>query len=146
MIEVENLSKTYVDTPVVNGLSFFVPEGQVLGFLGPNGAGKSSLLRVLAGFIPAAEGNITLTGIPEDTPIGEHCHYVGHLNGVKRALNVRENLEFWAAFLGGGDVDKALDVVLTPKFGWRRESEKCVVIVGDAHRMNRSAASSGSSS
>ena len=47
MIEVENLSKTYVDTPVVNGLSFYVPEGQVLGFLGPNGAGKTTAMRMM---------------------------------------------------------------------------------------------------
>ena len=46
MIEVENLGKTYVEEPVVRDLSFFVPEGQVLGFLGPNGAGTTTVMTI----------------------------------------------------------------------------------------------------
>ncbi|GAB4228784.1 MAG: heme ABC exporter ATP-binding protein CcmA [Methyloligellaceae bacterium] len=92
-----------------DGLSFTVPAGSGLLLRGANGAGKSSLLRALAGFLPVREGTIRLEGGAEDLPVGEQCHYVGHLNGVKRALAVRENLEFWGRYLGGGDVGAALD-------------------------------------
>ena len=54
MIEVEELTKVYVDTAVVDDLSFFVPEGQVLGFLGPNGAGKTTTMRMITA-LPAAD-------------------------------------------------------------------------------------------
>ena len=63
MIEVENLGKTYVEEPVVRDLSFFVPEGQVLGFLGPNGAGKSTTMKMLTGFLAPTSGTATVNGI-----------------------------------------------------------------------------------
>jgi len=66
MIEVENLSKTYVDEPVVRDLSFFVPEGQVLGFLGPNGAGKTTVMRMLTAFLPPTTGRVVVAGVDLD--------------------------------------------------------------------------------
>ncbi len=93
---------------VFEGLALEAHAGKGLLVTGPNGAGKSSLLRVIAGLIPPAGGTIALEGGAADTPLAEHCHYVGHLNGVKRAFTVAENLAFWANYLGGGDVDAAL--------------------------------------
>ena len=66
MIEVENLSRVYVDTPVVDRLSFFVPEGQILGFLGPNGAGKTTVMRMITGFLPPTTGRIVVAGVDLD--------------------------------------------------------------------------------
>ena len=94
---------------VFENLSFSVEKGTGLQLTGANGVGKSSLLRMLAGFLPAAAGQITLEGADDETPIGEFCHYVGHLNGVKRAFTVYENLQFWSEYFGGGDVDPALE-------------------------------------
>ncbi|MHA1164368.1 MAG: heme ABC exporter ATP-binding protein CcmA [Alphaproteobacteria bacterium] len=98
---------------VFQGLSFRAAAGKGLLLTGPNGSGKSSLLRVIAGFIPAAAGKLELRGGDEDAPLGEQCHYVGHLNGVKRTLTVSENLAFWVEYLGGGnaisgEVERAL--------------------------------------
>ncbi len=71
MIEVENLSKTYVSEPVVRDLSFFVPEGQVLGFLGPNGAGKTTVMRMLTAFLPPTTGRVVVAGVDLDQdPVG----------------------------------------------------------------------------
>ena len=84
---------------VFEGLNLRVKCGSGIELAGPNGAGKSSLLRVLAGFIAPAKGQILLDGGQDELSIGEQCHYVGHLNGVKRAFTVRENLEFWNEFL-----------------------------------------------
>jgi len=66
MIEVANLGKTYVDAPVVRNLSFFVPEGQVLGFLGPNGAGKTTVMRMLTAFLPPTTGRVVVAGVDLD--------------------------------------------------------------------------------
>lgn len=62
MIKVENLVKTFGTKRAVNGVSFTVERGEVLGFLGPNGAGKSTTMRMLTGFIPPNEGRITVGG------------------------------------------------------------------------------------
>jgi len=90
------------------GLSFALAHGEALLVSGPNGAGKTSLLRQLAGLLPLAGGQFTVSGPPADTPLAELCHYVGHLNAAKTALSVRENLAFWADFLGHGHIDAAL--------------------------------------
>src|SRR5947208_4685269 len=62
MIKVENLSKAFGPKLAVNGISFTVERGEVLGFLGPNGAGKSTTMRMITGFIPPTEGKITVGG------------------------------------------------------------------------------------
>jgi ABC-2 type transport system ATP-binding protein len=62
MIKVEKLVKTFGTKRAVNGISFSVERGEVLGFLGPNGAGKSTSMRMITGFIPPTEGRITVGG------------------------------------------------------------------------------------
>src|SRR5215208_4063501 len=62
MIKVENLKKTFGTKRAVNGISFTVERGEVLGFLGPNGAGKSTSMRMITGFIPPTDGRITVGG------------------------------------------------------------------------------------
>ena len=79
MIEVENLSKTYVEEPVVRDLSFFVPEGQVLGFLGPNGAGKTTVMRMLTAFLPPTTGRVVVAGVDLDKDPVDLRRNVGYL-------------------------------------------------------------------
>ena len=62
MIKVENLKKAFGAKYAVNGVSFAVERGEVLGFLGPNGAGKSTTMRMIMGFIPPTDGKITVGG------------------------------------------------------------------------------------
>lgn len=62
MIKVRNLKKFFGQKAAVNGVSFTVEKGEVLGFLGPNGAGKSTTMRMITGFIPPSEGQISVGG------------------------------------------------------------------------------------
>jgi heme exporter protein A len=86
---------------ILRDVNFAIASGEALTLTGPNGAGKTTLLRSLAGFLPARSGSIRLSGGDDERSVGEQCHYVGHLNGIKPALSVAENLEFFANFLGG---------------------------------------------
>jgi heme exporter protein A len=96
---------------VFAGVSFSVEAGEALVVSGPNGAGKSSLLRMIAGLVRVAAGRLTLQQ-GRDASIGEQAHYLGHLDAVKAALTIQENLSFWARYLGGkGDVAGALDAI-----------------------------------
>jgi heme exporter protein A len=99
---------------VFAGLSFELPPGGALLLTGPNGSGKSSLLRLMAGLLKPAGGQL----LWEDRPIAEapeahaaRLHYLGHLDAVKPVLSVAENLRFWAALRdrGGAEIGAALE-------------------------------------
>jgi ABC-2 type transport system ATP-binding protein len=62
MIKIENLVKAFGAKRAVDGVSFGVERGEVLGFLGPNGAGKSTTMRMITGFMPPTEGRVTVGG------------------------------------------------------------------------------------
>jgi ABC-2 type transport system ATP-binding protein len=62
MIKVQNLVKVFGTKHAVDGVSFSVERGEVLGFLGPNGAGKSTTMRMITGFIPPSAGTVTVGG------------------------------------------------------------------------------------
>jgi heme exporter protein A len=92
---------------VFTGVSFAVAAGEALAVTGPNGAGKTTLLRLIAGLLEPAQGQLELAEGAPDTTVAEQAHYVGHRDALKPALSVRENLEFWYAFLGGRDAPVA---------------------------------------
>ena len=102
---------------VFSGVSFALGQGEGLIVTGANGSGKSTLLRVVAGLLPVAAGRVALEGGGEDFPdIASACHYLGHLNAMKPALTVAENLAFWQAQMGAAQmgVAEALDLVDLP--------------------------------
>jgi heme exporter protein A len=111
-LKADELACTRGGREVFRNLSFSLSTGEAMVVTGRNGAGKSSLLRMIAGLVRIAAGRMVLDGGAPDTPIAEQAHYLGHQDAIKPSLSVRENLRFWAEFLGGRrDVDPALDAV-----------------------------------
>mgnify|MGYP001227732227 CR=1 FL=1 len=95
---------------VFDGLSFSARAGDVLYLKGPNGSGKSSLLRVMAGLLRPAAGEMLWNGTNTRADLEEFrasLNYVGHRDAVKGAFTVRENLSFWAA-MADGDLDEGM--------------------------------------
>jgi ABC-2 type transport system ATP-binding protein len=79
MIRIENLVKAFGPKRAVDGVSFNVERGEVLGFLGPNGAGKSTTMRMITGFMPPSAGRVTIGGHDVvDSPI-EAKRLIGYL-------------------------------------------------------------------
>lgn len=88
---------------VFAGLDFRLESGQALVLRGPNGSGKSSLLRVMAGLIRPEAGALAWDGADardDREAHGARLHFVGHLDGIKLALTVTENIRFWARLRG----------------------------------------------
>lgn len=114
---VDNLSVSRGGRAVLDRLSFSLSSGQALIVTGPNGAGKSTLLRTLAGLLPRAAGAIALAGGPPDVELPQQAHYLAHSDGMKAALSVEENLDFWSRYLArepdrrSRTVDAALGIV-----------------------------------
>ena len=88
---------------VFSGAELTAEPGEIVELRGANGSGKSTLLRALAGLLPidageARIGDASLTG--ERDAYQERLIYAGHLDAVKPALTLRENLAFWIEFFG----------------------------------------------
>jgi ABC-2 type transport system ATP-binding protein len=98
-IKVNNVSKNYGQQKALNGLSFEVAKGEVLGFLGPNGAGKSTMMKILTTFIPPTEGTAEVGGFDVATESMEVRRNVGYLpehNPLYLDMYVKEYLGFIA--------------------------------------------------
>ncbi len=108
MIRVQNLTKTFGEVRAVDGVSFSIGEGEIVGFLGPNGAGKTTTLRVLTCYLPATSGSASVAGhdvfsdsmavrrlvgyLPENTPLDgqmrcrEYLNFRGKIRGLGRGV------------------------------------------------------------
>jgi heme exporter protein A len=97
---------------IFSNLSFTLSAGETLAVTDPNGAGKSTLLRLVAGLLEPAEGRIELNPSPDNSR-GESVHYLGHLDALKPALSLTENLRFWQRLWrwGAGDIAPSLERV-----------------------------------
>jgi ABC-2 type transport system ATP-binding protein len=107
VITVENLTKKYGTKTAIEGMSFQVEKGEILGFLGPNGAGKTTTMRIITGYMPNSDGTVTVDGfdvaeqplevrrrigyLPENPPlypemtVASYLRFVAKLKGVQSA-------------------------------------------------------------
>ena len=79
MIEIQDLKKSFGNFRAVNGVSFSVEPGEVLGFLGPNGAGKSTTMRMITGFIEPTSGTAEVCGMDVTRHAVETKRLIGYL-------------------------------------------------------------------
>ncbi len=79
MIDCQGLTKQYGQLRAVDDLTFRVEPGEVLGFLGPNGAGKTTTMRIVAGFLPATDGRVTVSGFDVEAQATEAKRRIGYL-------------------------------------------------------------------
>ena len=85
---------------IIRDLSLVVAGGEAIILSGANGAGKTTLLRALAGFLRPVSGSVRIDNGDSEKTVAEQAHVIGHANAVKGSLTVRENVEFWARYLG----------------------------------------------
>ncbi len=103
MIEVKGLVKTYGAKRAVDGVSFSVQRGEILGFLGPNGAGKSTTMKMLTGFIRPDAGTATVDGIDvtvNPVAVKEKLGYLPESAPAYPEMTVEEFLGFIAEVRG----------------------------------------------
>ena len=97
LLEVENLSKSYNGKKVVNGVTFSIKRGEIVGLLGPNGAGKTTCFYMIAGIVSPDEGKIffdhqDITHLPIHKRARLGLGYLSQEPSVFRNLTVEENI------------------------------------------------------
>jgi ABC-2 type transport system ATP-binding protein len=119
MIRVQELKKYFGQKKAVNGVSFMVEKGEVLGFLGPNGAGKSTTMRMITGFLPPTEGEVSVGGFDVVEQPLQAKRLIGYLPESAPAyseMSVRGFLTFIAELRGlrgrakNSAVDRAIEM------------------------------------
>ena len=150
MIACEELSKRYRDVVAVDGITFHLDRGEVVGFLGPNGAGKTTTLRMLTGALPPTGGRARVAGfdvldepeevksrvgyLPEvppvypDLTVEEYLRFVGTLKGLRRAALCHE-IDRVAAAAGLDEVRPRLIRNLSK--GFRQRTGIAQALLGD---------------
>ena len=103
MIEVKDLTKDYGPVRALDGVTFSVSRGQVVGFLGPNGAGKTTTMKILTGYLAPTAGTATVAGFDVASDPIEAQRRIGYLpegNPLYTELRVEEALRFAADMHG----------------------------------------------
>lgn len=103
MIEVRDLVKHYGQVKALQGVSFEVHPGEVVGLLGPNGAGKSTAMRIVTGFLAPTAGSATVDGVEVvDDPLRcqQKIGYLPEGNPLYLDMRLREALRFVASARG----------------------------------------------
>lgn len=102
-ITIENLSKQYGPQKAVDGLTFEVKTGEILGFLGPNGAGKSTTMKMITGYIGISSGTIKIgdkSVAEQGDEVKKHIGYLPENNPLYLDMPVIDYLAFCAALQG----------------------------------------------
>jgi ABC-2 type transport system ATP-binding protein len=115
VIDVDGLEKLYGDFPAVQGLSFQVAPGEVIGLVGPNGAGKTTTIRSIAGIIIPTRGRITIAGhdlAREPVAAKAALAFIPDEPHLFDYLTVEEHLRFVGRLYQVADVDARIPGVL----------------------------------
>jgi len=151
VLEVSNLVKTYKDVRAVDGLSFTIHPGEIVGLIGPNGAGKTTAMRCCAGILRPTSGSIRINGhdiVGDQAQAKSGLAYVPEVPSLYELLTVDEHLKFIAMCYDTLDVyesrkdellnryhlsDKRGDLIATLSKGMRQKFSVACALV---HRAN----------
>jgi ABC-2 type transport system ATP-binding protein len=103
MVEVKNLTKYYGNFPAIEGVSFEVKRGEIVGFLGPNGAGKTTTMRIITGFLPPTSGTASVAGydlVDKSREARSHIGYLPETVPLYTDMTVEGYLEFMGSIRG----------------------------------------------
>jgi ABC-2 type transport system ATP-binding protein len=99
-LELVELRRSFGERAALDGLSFSVPPGQVVGFLGPNGAGKTTAMRAIVGVVALDAGQIRWRGAPVDARARRAFGYMPEERGLYPGMIVLEQLEYLGRLYG----------------------------------------------
>jgi ABC-2 type transport system ATP-binding protein len=115
VLQVTHLSKRFGEFTAVNGISFSIKPGEILGLLGPNGAGKTTTIQMLLGLITPTAGSIHMFGLNLSThreAILQQVNFSSTYIALPQSLTVEENLWVVARLYGLPDIPRRIDEIV----------------------------------
>ena len=100
VLELRDLSKRFGDVQALDGASFEVPPGRMVGFLGPNGAGKTTAMRSIFGLVRLDRGEVLWDGKPLDEDEARRFGYMPEARGLYPKMTVGDQVEYFARLHG----------------------------------------------
>lgn len=107
LVSVRDLKKAYGSHTVLDGLSFDVPAGEIIGLLGPNGCGKTTLMKILTGLIHDYSGEVLVDGHAPGAYTKSVVSYLSENNFLHDWMRVKDAIEYYADFFKDFDSEKA---------------------------------------
>lgn len=136
-ISVNNLSKTYGVQRAVDGISFTIPSGEIVGFIGPNGAGKSTTMKIITGYLSQFDGDVFVNNLDvRENPLAvkKIIGYLPEHNPLYLDMYVKEYLRFVAGMYNLGKNSKQLVQDVIEKIGLEKEQNKKISALSKGYR------------
>ena len=111
VLQCVNLEMRYGKTQALNGISFAVGQGRVLGLLGPNGSGKTTLIKLVAGLLVPAGGEVLIAGARPGVHSKENDSYLPDRNYLNTDLSFKGSCKLFKTFFDDFDEDRAMRMV-----------------------------------
>ena len=107
VLQITNLHKSYGSHSVLEGVSFCIPRGKIVGLLGPNGCGKSTIMKLIAGLIPLSKGEILIDGMAPGQKTKSLISYLPERSYLNDWMRISDLLSFFRDFYQDFDLERA---------------------------------------
>ena len=107
VLQITNLHKSYGSHSVLEGVSFCIPRGKIVGLLGPNGCGKSTIMKLIAGLIPLSKGEILINGMAPGQKTKSLISYLPERSYLNDWMRISDLLSFFHDFYSDFDLERA---------------------------------------
>ena len=124
MLELLDLSRRFGDIVALDGVTFSIPDGEIVGFVGPNGAGKTTTMRIALGVLEPDAGDVRWNGRPIDAEARRRFGYMPEERGLYPKMKVQEQLVYLARLHGLSRPDAS------------RRAAETIEVLGVAERAN----------
>ncbi len=111
IIEIKDLSKSYLSKKALNNLNLNIEKGKVIGILGPNGSGKTTLIKILTGILRQSKGEILIDGEKPGVYTKSIVSYLPDRNFLYKWMSVQEAINFYKDFYKDFDENKAYELL-----------------------------------
>jgi ABC-2 type transport system ATP-binding protein len=110
-LECQGLTKYYAGVPALNGITFSIPTGRIVGLIGPNGSGKTTLIKLAAGLLTPTGGSVLVGGNNPGAVSKAQVSYLPDRNYLSNWMKVKDSLDFFEAFYADFERAVALDML-----------------------------------